>query len=63
LSSEEILIDPIVTVTVVEYQEPADFGIGRREEPITFQASGPVTLLEAINRAGGLSPEAVGDSR
>jgi polysaccharide biosynthesis/export protein len=58
LSSEEILIDPIVTVTVVEYQSRPISVSGAVKNPITFQASGPVTLLEAINRAGGLSPEA-----
>ena len=58
LSSDQILIDPIVTVTVVEYQSRPISVAGAVKNPVTFQASGPVTLLEAINRAGGLSPEA-----
>jgi polysaccharide export outer membrane protein len=28
------------------------------KQPLTFQASGPATLLEAITKAGGLAPEA-----
>jgi polysaccharide export outer membrane protein len=58
LSAEQILIDPIVTVTVVEYQSRPISVSGAVKGPVTFQASGPVTLLEAINRAGGLSPDA-----
>jgi polysaccharide export outer membrane protein len=31
---------------------------GAVKEPVTFQAPAPVTLMEAIERAGGLTPEA-----
>ena len=58
LVSARILIDPVVTVTVVEYQSRPISVAGAVKTPVTFQAAGPVTLLEAINRAGGLSPEA-----
>jgi polysaccharide export outer membrane protein len=58
LVAEGILIDPVVVVTVVEYQSRPISVAGAVKNPITFQASGPVTLLEAITRAGGLSQDA-----
>ena len=58
LRAEEILVDPIVTVTIAEYQSRPISVAGAVKNPITFQAVGPVTLLEAITRAGGLSPDA-----
>src|SRR6185436_5005604 len=57
-SSANILVDPVVTVTVMEYQSRPISVAGAVKSPTTFQASGAVTLLEAINRAGGLSPDA-----
>lgn len=53
-----ILVDPYVTVTVAEYNSRPISVAGAVKLPVTFQAAGPVTLLEAITRAGGLSPEA-----
>ncbi len=53
-----ILVDPYVTVTVAEYNSRPISVAGAVRQPTTFQAAGPVTLLEAITRAGGLSPEA-----
>ena len=58
LRSEEILVEPVVTVTVAEYGGRPLSVSGAVRNPITFQAVGRVTLLEALNRAGGLSPEA-----
>lgn len=58
LSAEDILVDPFVTVTIAEYHSRPISVIGSVKNPITFQAAGPVTLLEAITRAGGLSPDA-----
>jgi polysaccharide biosynthesis/export protein len=58
LNAEQILVQPIVTVTIVEYQSRPISVSGAVKNPVTFQASGPMTLLEAINRAGGLSPDA-----
>jgi polysaccharide export outer membrane protein len=58
LKAEEILVDPYVTVNVVEYQSRPISVAGAVKSPITFQAIGNVTLLEAITRAGGLAPEA-----
>lgn len=58
LQAEQILVDPVVTVTVVEYQSRPIRVAGAVKNPITFQAVGEVTLLEALTRAGGLTPEA-----
>ena len=58
LRAEEILVDPIVTVTIAEYQSRPISVAGAVKNPVTLQAVGPVTLLEAITRAGGLSPDA-----
>jgi polysaccharide export outer membrane protein len=58
LQDEQIIVDPFVTVTVSEYNSHPISVAGAVKQPLTFQATGPVTLLEAITRAGGLSPEA-----
>lgn len=54
LVDEKILVEPIVTVAVAEYQSrPISVG-GAVRMPVTFQGVGPTTLLQAITRAGGL---------
>jgi polysaccharide biosynthesis/export protein len=53
-----ILVDPIITVTVTEYRSRPITVSGAVKVPLTFQAAGPVTLLEAIAKANGLTPEA-----
>ena len=58
LRDEQIIVDPFVTVTVAEYNSHPISVAGAVKQPLTFQATGPVTLLEAITRAGGLSLEA-----
>jgi len=58
LRAEDILVDPIVTVTIAEYQSRPISVAGAVRAPVTFQAAGPVTLLDALTRAGGLVPEA-----
>src|SRR5438876_3637796 len=58
VTAEQLLVDPFVTVTVAEYSSYPISVAGAVKQPLTFQANGPVTLLEAITRAGGLSPEA-----
>ena len=58
MRAEDVLVDPIVTVTIAEYYSRPISVAGAVRSPITFQATGPVTLLEAITRAGGLSPDA-----
>jgi polysaccharide biosynthesis/export protein len=61
LRSEELLVDPFVTVNVVEYQSRPISVAGAVRNPTTFQATQSVSLLEAITRAGGLTPNAGAD--
>lgn len=58
LRAEQILIDPVVTVTVAEYRSRPISVAGAVKQPVTFQASGNVSLLDALTRAEGLAPEA-----
>ncbi len=58
LSAEGLLVDPSVTVTIAEYNSRPISVMGEVRQPTTFQASGPVSLLEALTKAGGLAPEA-----
>lgn len=58
LASEKILVSPVVTVTVAEYVSRPISVIGAVKQPLTFQAFGNVTLLDALSRAGGLTMEA-----
>jgi len=58
LVTEGLIVDPFVTVTIAEYNSRPISVAGAVKQPLTFQAAGPVTLLEAITKAGGLAPEA-----
>jgi polysaccharide export outer membrane protein len=58
LEAEEILVSPVVTVGVAEYQSRPISVAGAVKTPVTFQALGEVTLLEALSRAGGLNETA-----
>jgi polysaccharide export outer membrane protein len=58
LTNENVLVDPIVTVSVVEYRSRPITVVGAVKSPLTFQATGTVTLLDAISRAGGLAENA-----
>lgn len=58
LTSEKILVDPIVSATVIEYRSKAVDVAGAVRRPVTFQALGQIRLLDAIAKAEGLSPEA-----
>jgi polysaccharide export outer membrane protein len=58
LKSEQILVDPVVKVTVVEYHSRPISVMGAVKKPLTFQAVGTVTLLDALARAEGLSLDA-----
>ncbi len=58
LQEEGLIIDPLVTITVAEYSSRPISVAGAVKNPLTFQASAPVTLLEAVTRAGGLTAEA-----
>jgi polysaccharide export outer membrane protein len=58
LKSGEILVNPIVKVTVVEYHSRPIAVIGAVRKPLTFQKEGVVTLLDALAKAEGFSNEA-----
>lgn len=58
LKKENILVSPVVTVTMVEYHSRPINVIGAVKRPLTFQAVGGTTLLDAITRAEGLAPDA-----
>ena len=53
-----LLVEPSVTVTVAEYSSRPISVAGSVRTPLTFQANSPVTLLEALTRAGGLTSDA-----
>jgi polysaccharide biosynthesis/export protein len=55
LENEKILVSPVVTVTVSEYHSRPINVAGAVRQPQTFQAVGPMRLLDAISRAGGLT--------
>jgi polysaccharide export outer membrane protein len=58
LTDENVLVDPIVTVSVVEYRSRPISVVGAVKNPVTFQATGKVTLLDAISQAQGLTENA-----
>ncbi|HLJ51209.1 MAG TPA: polysaccharide biosynthesis/export family protein [Bryobacteraceae bacterium] len=58
LVKEEIMVDPIITVSVVESRSRPITVSGAVKNPTTFQASGQVTLLDALARANGLAEDA-----
>jgi polysaccharide export outer membrane protein len=58
LIRDHVLVDPIVTVSLVESRSRPIAVVGAVKSPLTFQATGNVTLLDAISRAGGLGENA-----
>jgi len=58
LVDEHVLVDPVVTVTIAEFRSRPISVVGAVKNPVTFQASGSVTLLDAISQAGGLTESA-----
>lgn len=57
LIQEQLLVNPFVTITVVEYHSRPISVVGAVKLPVTFQAIGVVTLLDALTRAGGLTED------
>src|ERR1039458_8012151 len=55
LTDGNVLVDPIVTVSVVEYRSRPISVSGAVKRPVTFQATGSVTLLDALAQADGLA--------
>jgi polysaccharide export outer membrane protein len=58
LIKDEVLVRPVVSAAVVEYRSVPVSVTGAVKRPITFQAVGVVTLLDALARAEGTSAEA-----
>jgi polysaccharide biosynthesis/export protein len=61
LVDEKLLVEPFVTVTMAEYHSRPISVVGAVKSPLTFQAVGSVTLIDAVTRAGGLTDEAEGE--
>jgi polysaccharide biosynthesis/export protein len=61
LTKGKVLVDPIVTVTIVEYQSRPVNVVGAVKNPLVFQATRPIPLLDAIARAGGIREDAGSD--
>lgn len=57
-SAEGILVNPVVTVSVLEYASKPISVIGAVKQPLTFHADQPISLLEAVTRAGGFAEDA-----
>jgi polysaccharide biosynthesis/export protein len=58
LVADQILVRPLVTVSVAEYRSVPVSVMGAVKRPVTFQAIGGVTLLDALTKAEGLSQDA-----
>jgi len=58
LVRDHVLVDPVVTVSIVEYQSHPITVVGAVRTPVVFQAVGSVTLLDAVSRAGGIAENA-----
>ena len=58
LVKEQILVRPVVSVSVAEYRSLPVSVLGAVRHPVTFQAAGGVSLLDALTRADGLSADA-----
>jgi polysaccharide export outer membrane protein len=61
LIAEQVMHDPVVSVSVLEYRSRPVSIIGAVVHPITFQATGEITLLDAIAMAGGFVPMGAAD--
>jgi polysaccharide export outer membrane protein len=58
LKNEGLLVNPVVTVSVSEYASRPISVMGAVNKPLTFQAVGRVTLLDALAKAEGLAKHA-----
>ena len=55
LVRDQILVRPVVSVSVVEYRSVPVSVLGAVKKPVTFQAVGYTTLLDALTKAEGLA--------
>ncbi len=58
LVNDQILVRPVVLVSVAEYRSVPVSVVGAVKRPMTFQAVGNLTLLDALTQAEGLTPDA-----
>jgi polysaccharide export outer membrane protein len=58
IAAQNILVDPAVNVSVLEYRSRPVSVFGAVVAPLTFQATGGTTLLDALTKAGGLKATA-----
>jgi len=58
LSQNKVIRHPVVSVAILQYMSRPITVVGAVRTLVTFQAAGPMTLLEAISRAGGLADNA-----
>ncbi len=61
LIGEELLREPAVSVTVREFHSKPVTVTGAVRAPLVFQALRPLSLTEALSRAGGVSEDAGGE--
>jgi polysaccharide export outer membrane protein len=61
LKQEQVMADPIVSVSAIEYRSRPVSIIGAVNHPLTFQATGETSLLDAITKAGGFAPNVGAD--
>lgn len=58
LRTGSVLVNPLVTVSVVEYRSRPITVVGAVRKPLTFQETGRMTLLDALSMCEGLSDDA-----
>ena len=58
LVDEQVLTDPVVTVSVLEYRSRPISVVGAVKNSVTLQDTGTVTLLDSLSHAGGLAENA-----
>ena len=58
LMAEHILVDPVVSVNIAQYGSRPVSVAGAVRHPLTFETHERITLLDALARAEGFSPEA-----
>ena len=58
LKKNEILVRPVVTITILEYNDRTVSVVGAVRRPVSFPATGRIRLIDALARAEGLTENA-----
>jgi polysaccharide export outer membrane protein len=58
LKAEQVLVRPLVTVTIMEYNNRNVSVMGAVHKPLTFQVVGSTRLMDALARAEGITTDA-----